>query len=226
MPSIRRCLLSLSMVAAALTPGRGEAQQSPPLAPQPWQDSWFWGAYGGGTSLRTNVARVTAPTAGVDWFITRRAVALHLFAEQATFTGSSQLSIAGMASPRLVSIADLRRVGFGVTMLSPGAGSFKPYAELGYSLNLLGSATDSVRSYATTAQRDSVNSAINAAKSSGKLFGSVGAMIMVGQWAPYAQATLMPTKGTGSSLINGDGVGYIVSLGLRYNFGRSSDKIF
>ena len=76
------------------------------------------------------------------------------------------------------------------------------------------------------AMKGVVNGAINAAKSSGKLFGSVGAMIMVGQWAPYAQATLMPTKGTGSSLINGDGVGYIVSLGLRYNFGRSSDKIF
>ena len=232
MLSIRRSLLSLTMVAGVLTPSIARAQQMPQMAqvaqvaPQPWQDSWFWGAYGGGTSIRTNTGRVTAPTAGAEWFITRSAVALHVFAEQAIFAGSSQLSIAGMASPRLVSIADLRRVGFGVAMLSPAAGSFKPYFELGYSLNLVGSAIDSLRSYATAAQRDSVDSAINTARSTGRLFGSVGAMVLMGQWAPYLQATIMPTKGAGTSLINGDGMGYTVSFGLRYNFGRSSDKIF
>jgi len=230
MRSIRRSLLSLTVVAAMLPPSTVHAQQAPPVAPpvapQKWQDSWFWGVYGGGTSLRTNVERVNSPTAGAEWFITRSAVALHVFAEQSVFTSSSQLSITGMAAPRLVSIADLRRVGFGVAMLSPAAGDFKPYFEIGYSLNLVGTATDSVRSYATTAQRDSVNSAINTAKSSGRLFGSVGAMVLMGNWAPYVQATIMPTKGAGSSLINGDGVGYTASFGLRYNFGRSSDKGF
>ena len=227
MRSIRRSLLSLTMVAASLAPSALVAQASQtPQAPQPWQDSWYWGAYGGGASLRTNVERLSAPTFGAEWFITRSDVALHVFAEQSTFTSASQLTIEGMAASRLVSIADLRRVGFALSIFTPSSGNFKPYFDIGYSLNLIGTATDSVRSYASTAQRDSVNTAINNAKSSGKLFGGVGAMMIVGQWAPFAQVTIMPTKGAGTSLINGDGMGYLLSFGLRYNFGRSSEKIF
>ena len=225
MRSIRRSLLSLTTIAAALAPCTAGAQQVP-QAPQPWQDSWFWGVYGGGISLRTNVGRISAPTVGAEWFITRSDVALHVFAEQAQFTSASQLTIAGMAASRLVSIADMRRVGISGVILSPGPGAFKPYLEVGYSLNLIGTATDSVRSYASTAQRDSVNSAINNAKSSGKLFASLGATAIVGKWAPFGQVTIMPTKGSGTSLVNGDGVAYLFSVGLRYNFGRSSEKIF
>jgi hypothetical protein len=225
MRSIRRSLLSLTVVAAALAPCTARAQQTP-QAPQPWQDSWYWGVYGGGATLRTNVGRVSAPTVGGEWFITRTDVALRVFAEQSTFTTSSQLTIEGMAAPRLVSIADLRRVGFSLAIFAPSTGNFKPYLDLGYAFNLIGTATDSVRSYASTAQRDSVNSAITKAKSSGKLFGGVGATMIMGKWAPFGQVTIMPTKGSGNSLINGDGMAYLISLGLRYNFGRSSEKIF
>ncbi len=222
MRSFRRCLLAIPVIAALLAPRAVDAQQPTP-ALQPWQDSWYWGAYGGGTSLRTNVGRVSAPTFGGEWFITRSDVALHVFAEQSVFTGASQLTIPGMAS-RLVSIADMRRVGFGISIFTPAFGTIKPYVDLGYSLNLVGTATDSVRSYASTAQRDSVEDAINKAKSSGRLFASVGAMAVIGKFAPFAQVTIMPMKGAGTTLINGDGMAYALNVGLRYNFGRSTEK--
>jgi hypothetical protein len=220
MRSFRRLFLTMITLGAVLAPVATAAQEPR----QPWQDSWYWGAYAGGASFRTTIARTTAPTVGAEWFITRSDVAVRIFAEQSSFTGATQLTIAGMAAPRLVAMADLKRVGFSVAMFTPSFGNVRPYVDLGYALNVMTSARDSVASYASTAQRDSVLQAINTAKSSGKIFASLGAMITMGKMAPFAQITLMPTKGDGKSLLNGDGFAYLLAAGLRYNFGRSVEK--
>lgn len=213
-----RTLLCLTALFAAVAPATARAQKT-----EAWQDSWFWGVYGGATSLRTSVANSRSPAVGLDWLITRTNFAVRVFAEQSTFTSASTVTV-GTGSTRLVSIADLRRFGFAATMFTPTIGKFKPYVEAGWALNLIGTASDSSKTYATAAQRDTVDRAINSAKSAGKLFGSVGVMMMTGKFAPFAQYTIMPTKGAGSWLVNGDGVGGFFQVGVRYNFGSSYEQ--
>lgn len=213
-----RSLLCLSALLAVVQPSVAHAQKT-----EAWQDSWFWGVYGGATSLRTAVASSRSPAIGMDWLITRTNFALRAFAEQSTFTSASTVTVAS-GTTRLVSIADLRRFGLAATMFTPTIGKFRPYVEAGWALNLIGTASDSSKTYATAAQRDSVDKAINNAKAAGKLFGSLGVMMMNDKFSPFAQYTIMPTKGAGSWLVNGDGMGGFLQIGVRYNFGSSIEK--
>ena len=126
-----RILLCLSAMFVAAAPSVARAQKT-----EAWQDSWYWGVYGGATSLRTAVANSRSPAVGLDWLITRTNLAVRVFAEQSTFTSASTVTVAG-GTTRLVSIADLRRFGFAATIFTPTIGKFKPYVEAGWALNLI-----------------------------------------------------------------------------------------
>ena len=221
MRSSRLVVLSLAAAAAVgLTPSVGAAQTASGFA-----DSWYWGAYGGVIDFATSTARVTRPSIGAEWMITRTKFALNIFADQTYFTTTSSFANptgAGLGTSLPASISDMRRVGFSVMLFTPEYRAFKPYFGLGYSFNLINSASlTGANPGATPAAQDSISQAANAARSMGKVFGNVGVMYVYKKFAPFAQFTLMPTTGAGDWYLNGPGMTKILSVGLRYNFGTS-----
>ena len=221
MRSSRLIVLAFAASAAVgLSPSAGAAQQTA----SSWQDSWFWGAYGGYTSFATVIARTNAPTIGVDWVITRSRWALNVFAEQSYFNAVSTVPDFPTSAPRRVDITDMRRVGFSAMVFTPAMGLLKPYVGLGWAFNFIKTGAPEGTYYATPAARDSVLNRVDDGRSNGKFFGSFGVMALYGRIAPFAQYTVMPTKGAGTWMLNGEGFANIWSAGLRYNFGTSIDK--
>lgn len=210
----------LALAALGLAPAPLGAQQ----AASGWQDSWYWGGYYGYTSFATTIARTNAPTIGVDWVITRSRYALNVFAEQSYFSAVSTVPDFPTSAPRRVDITDMRRVGFSAMIFTPEWKQLKPYLGLGWSFNFIKDGTPQGSYFATPAARDTVLDRINSARSMGKFFGNVGFMWMNGKYAPFAQYTIMPTKGTGDWMVNGNGFTNIWSAGMRYNFGSAIDK--
>ena len=59
-----------------------------------FDDSWFWGVKGGSTMFTTGEAgtsKVSAPTVGFEWLITRSRVALNVSVEQAFFDNTASV---------------------------------------------------------------------------------------------------------------------------------------
>ena len=222
MRSFRLVVLALaSSAAVGLSPSMAAAQQ----AASSWQDAWFWGAYGGYTSFATSVARTNAPTIGLDWMITRQNIALNVFAEQSYFNAVSTVPDFSTPAQRLVNMTDMRRIGFAAMIFPPEMFTVKPYFNLGFAFNFVKTAAPQPpASFASAEARDSVQGRINDARAEGKVFGSFGVMKLYGRFAPFAQYTVMPTQGSGSWLVNGDGFTNIWSIGVRYNFGTSIGK--
>jgi hypothetical protein len=221
MRSIRLAAAAVFAVAAAgLTPGSARAQSA-----MNWQDSWFWGVYGGQMQFPTAIATTTAPTIGIDWVITRTHFALNVFADQSYFTNAvSTIPDFPSSAPRRVDFTDMRRVGFSAMIFTPEFRMLKPYVGAGYSFNFIKEAAPEGNFYSSPAAADTVQSRINSARTAGKLFGNVGVMALFGRYAPFAQYTVMPTQGTGGWLVNGDGFTTVWQLGLRVNFGSSISK--
>jgi hypothetical protein len=230
MRSSRLVVLSLAAVAAVgVTPSAGAAQS----ATQGFADSWYWGAYGGFTSLSTAFGtqslHTNAPTIGADWMLTRSKFALDIFADQSYFSTVSSISSPSSGAPLAVNINDMRRLGFSLMMFTPEYKNFKPYFGLGYSFNFINSA--SLRSCSgctpppqSQAAADSNQKAIIDARAMGKVFGNAGVMYIYKRFAPFAQISVMPTQGTSDWYINGTGFTTIWAVGLRYNFGSSIER--
>ena len=229
MRSCRLVVLSLAAVAAAgLTPSSGGAQS----ATQGFADSWYWGVYGGGTTVQTTAGssnlRTIAPSIGVDWMITRKSFALNIFADQTFFSTLSSITSPTGPAPLPVNISDMPRLGFAAMIFTPEYKSIKPYFGVGYSFNFINSAAlrtcANCVTFPTKAAADSNQKAITDAKAMGKAFGNVGVMYIWRRFAPFAQYTVMPTQGSSDWYLNGSGVTSIWTVGLRYNFGTSVEK--
>jgi len=212
--------LTLSVFAAAPLAAQGSAD---------WDfrpDSWYWGIYGGQSSFATTIARTTAPMVGVDWMITRKRIALNVFAEQSYFNAVSTVPDSPSSAPRRVDFQDLRRVGGSAMMFLPQYKYFHPWVGAGYAFNFVRSATPQGSSYASPGDRDIVVARVDEARAHGGLFGDVGMMVTYKQWAPFVQYTVMPTKGSSSWLVNGEGFTNVWKLGWRYSFGSAIDNRF
>lgn len=223
---------SSAITRAVLAAFSVAALGSAPLAAQGTADwdvrpnSWYWGVYGGQTSFPTTIARTTAPMVGVEWTITRTRFALNIFAEQSYFNAVSTVPDSPSSAPRRVDIQDLRRVGGSAMMFLPPYKYFHPWFGAGYAMNFVRTATPQGSSYASPADRDIVLDRIDQARVQGKLFGEFGMMASYKQWAPFVQYTVMPTKGTSSWLVNGEGFTNVWKLGWRYSFGSAIDNRF
>ena len=205
---------------------------SAPLAAQGAADwdvrpnSWYWGVYGGQTSFPTTIARTTAPMVGIDWMITRTRFALNVFAEQSYFGAVSTITDFPTSAPRRVDIKDMRRIGGSAMIFLPEYKYFHPWFGAGYALNFVREATPQGSSFASPAARDTITARINTARTQGKLFGELGVMASYKKFAPFLQYTVMPTQGSGSWFVNGEGFTNIWKLGIRYNFGPAVNEKF
>jgi hypothetical protein len=224
MRSFRLSVFALAIVAAGFAPSVARAQN----AVASWQDSWYWGAYGGQTQFSTaqgaGQTTTTAPTIGIDWVITRSRFALNVFAEQSYFNAISTVQDSGSAGLRKVDFQDMRRIGFSAMIFTPSWRMVKPWFGAGYAFNFIKQANPEGNLYTSPGARDTVLARVNDARTEGKLFGEVGVMAMFGRYAPFLQYSIMPSKGTGAWLINGDNFTNIWKAGVRVNFGNSIEK--
>jgi hypothetical protein len=213
--------LGRALAVAAFLPVAAAAQQTS----APIENSWFWGVGGGRISFPTYFHRVDAPTISADWLITRSRWALNVYAGQAYFTDSSTVSDPNSSGLRKASMTDLRRVGFQGIVFLPNWTWFHPYAGVGYSFNFINKAAPIGTFFNSAAARDSAEKRVNDARALAKMTWTAGAMVTWHKFAPYAQYTMMPTKGSGDWLINGTGSTSFWEAGLRYNFGSAIEKI-
>lgn len=196
----------------------------------PFQDAWYWGAYGGQLSFPTSVARTIAPTIGGDWMITRPNMALRVFAEQSYFDAVSTVVDSSLGAARNVNITDMRRIGVNAIIFTPPWKNLRPYVGLGYAFNFIRSAAPVGQSFPPTSTMTSaqvkqmVLSTIDHERTAGKLFGQLGMLVTWRRWAPFVEYTVMPSQGAGKWLVNGDGFTSAWSLGVRYNVGSSIEK--
>lgn len=213
-----------AVLALGLAPASGSAQGA-----SVFQNSWYWGLYGGQTSFATVIARTNAPTIGADWMITRERFALNVFAEQSYFNAVSTIKDFPTSAQRRVDLTDMRRVGFSGMIFTPQLGPIKPYVGFGYAFHFVKTATPQAQTsgavyYASPEARDSVSKRIDRARTQGKGFADLGFMYNWRRFSPFVQYTIMPTQGSSSWFVNGTGFTNIWALGLRYNLGTSIEK--
>jgi len=219
-----RLLVVLGLTSAPAIAGAQEKN--------PFIDSWFWGAKAGMVTLvtgpSTSPVRTTAPTIGVDWLITRSWYALNVSLDQAYFDAVSSVTDAGGTGvERLVDIRDMRRAAVAMNIFPKVfKENVRPYVGVGYALNFVVRAESQGNNFASPEARDTVEQRIQSAKSRGSPMVIFGVQADVKKWAPFAQATVMPTQGAlHGFLINGNGFTYYLEAGMRYNFGSAIEKL-
>lgn len=207
----------LTVAAAALTPLLAAAQ-APAKAPRSFDDSWFWGVRGGSTMFTTGAAadaKVSAPTVGAEWMITRSRVALYAAVEQAFFDNTAGVFDATAAgSVRAVSISDLRSYNVGLYFFPLRYGNLRPYAGMGLAINVIQSA-EPLGTYTSQATQQAIFDAVNEQSSRVSAAFTAGAQYQVGRASLFGQVATMPTRR--NFLINGAANTFVVQGGVRFN---------
>lgn len=191
-----------------------QAQES-----QPFRNSWFWGAKVGTLAIATaETSRTWAPSIGAEWLITRNAGGLWVFADHTNFDTRTSVDDESTSTGRRdVDISDLRRFGFAAVISPREFGMVRPYAGLGFSLNVVGRAAALPDSAGNPASA-SVNTAIEDQRSRASVLGLAGAQFQFSRAALFTQVTGSP--GNKRFLLN-DGPLVGLEIGVRYNFGSS-----
>lgn len=204
------------LAGAASLSASASAQQS-----RFFEDSWFWGVKSGvATYSPTLGGNETAATFGADWVITRTRGGLYVSFDQANVSTTSAVVDPNSADGvRPVSVDKLRRIGVAALAFPVRWGSFRPYAGLGLSIDLVGSASPLVG-----AQGDSVDAAvfdrIEERRSQANILGMAGVQMQLERLALFVQASVIPAQ---SNFLLGNNVLGFFEGGVRYNFGSSRE---
>lgn len=215
----------LALAAAAVIPTLALAQAS--NAPRTFNDSWFWGIKGGSTMFTTGAdgnTKVTAPSVGGEWLITRTHIGLYLSVEQSFFDETAGVyDASSVGSVRPVSISDLRRYSGGVYFFPFKTTAVRPYAGLGLAINVIQNA-EPQGTYGSAAAQDSVFSAVDDQSSRVSSVFTLGAQAqIVNRVSFFAQASAIPTRR--HFLINGSSNTFALEAGLRFNLLGAIDRL-
>jgi hypothetical protein len=208
-----RCARLLGVLAVSgllAAPSTSTAQEA-----HPFTNSWFWGAKAGVLTMNTQIERANAPVIGAEWLITRSKYGLYIGLDQAYFDAVSTVTDAGGADWR-VDIRDLRRLTASMYLFPKHYATIRPYVGLGYSFNFIVRAAPQ-----SNLAGAPVLSQVEGSKTRVSPVGTLGLQWNMVRMAPFVQATVMPTRGSGAFLINGETFAYYVEAGIRYNFGSS-----
>ncbi len=188
-------------------------------------DSWFWGVHGGAMLFNAGLdqdVKVTAPTVGGEWMITRSRMALRLSVEQAFFNEKSGVFDATVANAvRPVDVKDWRRYSAEVYFMPSGDGSFVPYLGLGVALNVLQNASPE-GSFVSEESLTEVYTMVDDYSSRASLLVSAGGQLNLGRAALFVQASAMPTRQ--QFLLSRSQYTIGLEAGIRYNVGSAIEK--
>ena len=120
---------------------------------------------------------------------------------------------------RPVSVEKLRRIGIAGLVFPKRFGRFRPYAGLGLSMDLVGTAVPMV-----SGSNDDVNDAvfdrIEERRSQVGVLGMAGGQVLFERLAIFGQVSVVPGQ---SKFLLGDNVLGFFEAGVRYNFGSSRE---
>lgn len=216
----RSFAFALSVLAV---PALAGAQQSANARTQ-FDNSWFWGVKGGMSSFDPNgLGRVSAASVGGEWMITRGRGALYVAVDQAFFD-----DVAGVYDPtfqgsvRPVNVSDWRRYSMGLFAFPLTWGSFKPYAGLGLTVNVIQNA-DPQGTFTSSASQDQVFGDVADLTSRVSATLTSGLQLNLGRVAVFGQAQAMPTRS--NFLITGSSHTFVFEGGLRFNLASAIEPL-
>jgi hypothetical protein len=186
-----------------------------------FDNSWFWGAKAGiNTFTPSGHGTTSTANIGIDWLITRTKGGLYVSGDQSIFERDVEVfDQASKTGQRTVRVNDMRRLSFAAVAFPKHFGGITPYAGIGYTIAVLGSArifADTANTFPTNAFFDEVESK----RSRAGILGMGGVQIQTKRAAIFAQESLLPSN-TGflfSSALS------FFEFGVRYNFGSSIDR--
>jgi hypothetical protein len=210
------------VLAVAIVPSLVSAQQTMDTRTG-FDNSWFWGAKGGVTSFNAGAGRVSAPTIGGEWLITRSKGALYISGEQSFFDetgGVFDQSVSG--SVRDVKISDMRRYAIGLLAFPVTWGELRPYAGLGVAINVIQSA-DPTGTYLNAQTQTLVFDRVAEQTSKVSAVLTAGAQLQFGRTALFGQVSSMPTRA--NFLLSGSNYTFVLEGGLRYNLATAIEAL-
>ena len=186
-----------------------------------FDDAWFWGVKSGvATFSPTLGGNETAATYGAEWLITRTRGGLYVSFDQANVSTTSAVLDANTSDGvRPVAVNKLRRVGFAALAFPVRFGAVRPYAGLGLSVEVVGSARPMVASDNDNVD-DAVFDRIDQRRSQAAVVGMAGVQVQFSRLAVFGQASVVPGQST--FLLGNHALGFFEG-GVRYNFGSSRD---
>lgn len=191
---------------------------------RPFENAWFWGAKAGTLRFATNDESRTVGTIGADWVITRKTGGLYVSFDMANFASNARVvdSNAG-GGFRQIQVDGLRRIGVAGMFFPVKYGKVRPYAGLGFNLDLLGDVAVVVDSTDTSsdAPDQSFFSNVSDRRSQVALMFLGGAQAEFLRLAVFAQASVVPDAGP---LLIGRDALIALQFGVRYNVGTSIDR--
>ncbi len=221
MRNVRRFGLGFLM---ALVPALVTAQQAATNSRTNFDDSWYWGIRGGMTSFDAGAGRVSAPSVGGEWLITRTKGALYVAVDQSFFDEQAGLfDPSAPGSVRVVDVSDMRRYSMGLLAFPIVIGnSLRPYAGVGLSINVIQNA-EPLGTYADTGSQNTVFRNLHEQTSKISAVFTGGAMYQIGRAAIFGQASAMPTRS--NFLLNGASHTFMFEGGIRYNLSTAIDRL-
>ena len=211
--------LTTGLALLALLPATAAAQEA-----RPFTDSWFWGVKGGAVTVETPFDSRLAPTAGIEWLITRSRTGLYLSVEQGFF--SDEFGLVGDEASddflRTVELTDLRRASFAL-MAFPGRwGATQPYAGAGVALQMVREARP-LGDYDDMEHMALIDSRVEDRRSRTSLLLMGGVQGQAGPANLFGQVSIMPT---GSRfLLDGGETMYLLEVGVRWNVGSAIERL-
>ena len=186
-----------------------------------FDDSWFWGVKTGVATFSPTLGpSETAATYGAEWLITRTHAGLYVSFDQANVSTTSAVfdpTLDGSARP--VAVSKMNRVGFAALAFPWRFGNVRPYAGLGLSVDLVGSARPMLAENENNVD-DAVFDRIDESKSQAAVMAMGGVQFQVQRAAVFVQASVVPGQ---SRFLLGDNALGFFEAGVRYNFGSSRD---
>ena len=211
-------LITAALFAAALAPSAGSAQSM-----SEFNDSWFWGVKAGVSTFSPTLGSTHSTASyGADWMITRTRGGLYVSFDEANLSAMSAVfDPTADDSFRSVRVSRLHRISFAALAFPWHFGRVRPYAGLGLTVNVIGSATPQL-SASETSLDDAVSQRIDDRRSQAAILGMAGVQVQFNRLAVFGQASVAPSSA--NFLLNNSALGFF-ELGIRYNFGTAREGL-
>jgi hypothetical protein len=194
-----------------------------------FKDAWFWGAKGGALVYSSNYNTTTgvAPSAGIDWLITRTRGGLYVSADYSFFSTQGSFKEVGATgfSDRVVDLKGLQRISLAALAFPLQTPTFHPYAGIGFGMNRISSVA-AVGSFSNASQLNAAGDSVQTKRLTFAPFVMAGLQKRLPMFSVFVQ-------GDAAFLQNGyflhnphptTGLQVAVQGGVRYNVGSSIDR--
>jgi len=209
----------------ALTASAATAQST-----RHFRNSWFWGAKGGAMLYQVQSVNGTAfaPTAGIDWLITRTHGGLYVAYDYAFF--NEQVLVNDSVGPtaftptgRPVTLKDMHRWTMLGMLFPMPSRALQPYLGLGFELAYIPTA-EPQGAYSNRLQQDLVLNTISTFRASASPHMMLGLQWRLPMVSVFAQANATSAQ-QNFFLYTGSRFRTMIEGGVRYNIGSSIDPM-